>query len=132
MSGTYEGDRRGEPRGPDRRRARRVPARLEVRLTLGTSFLDAERGDSLPALELYGYTRDLGGGGLGVVISSVTFDLRACAGGYPLRVALLSERGLTELTAEVVHCRPLGEQEPAEGVVLGARFTGAGLGAEDL
>ena len=123
----YRGDRRSNARGTDRRRERRFEARLDAHLVLSAAFLDAEADASEAApLSLYGHTRDLSDGGLGIVIPLVSFDPRSCSCGLPLRVRLDLPTGPLEVEAEAVHCEPLGGHEPVDGFLVGAKLRGEG------
>jgi hypothetical protein len=123
----YVRDRRSVPRGSDRRQTRRIRADLEARLLLGISFLDADAGaeDAQP-LDLFGRARDISAGGLGLVISAVNLDTRACAEARPFDVTIHLPRADVELRAESVHCAPLDPRRPEDGCLLGARIVESG------
>jgi hypothetical protein len=131
--GVFVRDRRGVPRDTDRRRTPRTRANFEVHLLLSISFLDADAGaDDARQLALYGRARDFSETGLGLVVSAVNLDGRACIASLPIKITLYLPHSSVDIHAKAVHCAPLDPKRSEDGCILGAQFIDLGEDARGL
>ncbi|MDQ3821047.1 MAG: PilZ domain-containing protein, partial [Acidobacteriota bacterium] len=108
--------------GQERRRAPRHQAQREAHLLFIASPLAAE--DQGSSHLLIGYTRDISGSGLSLIVTSTHIsDYDLCGVDSLLKIKLSLPSGVSELETRVVRHEWLNEDDPRRGYFIGVEIT---------
>ena len=106
----------------ERRKTRRLRTRCEAELAADLSILDTDAKKSDDSLVLFGTTRDLSAGGIGLVLPSIAIDERYCGGSQRLTLSLYLPESVVALEIDPVRCEPLDLADPGQGYFVGAKI----------
>jgi hypothetical protein len=106
----------------ERRKGRRLRTRCDAELAADLSILDTEAQNSDDSLLLFGTTRDLSAGGIGLVLPSIAIDERYCGQSKRLTVSLYLPGSVVGMEIDPVRCEPLDVADPGQGYFVGAKI----------